>query len=55
MEKLTCHRHGLKVKGSSYCFGFICTAGGQTITIQPAGIVYPEYNEREKLLVNVQG
>jgi hypothetical protein len=31
----------LKASGSSYFAGFKCTAGGQTITAQPAGMVYP--------------
>lgn len=37
----TSHRHGLKARGSMYFSGFRCTAGGQTITAQPDGIVYP--------------
>ena len=37
----TSHLHGLKARGSSYFVGFRCTAGGQTITAQPAGMVYP--------------
>lgn len=39
--QLTSHLHGLKATGSSYFSGFKCTAGGQTITAQPAGIVCP--------------
>ena len=37
----TSHLHGLKARGSSYFAGFRCTAGGQTIIAQPAGMVYP--------------
>ena len=37
----TSHRHGLKARGSTYFSGFKCTAGGQTITAQPDGMVYP--------------
>ncbi|GAB4834344.1 hypothetical protein Ancab_032598 [Ancistrocladus abbreviatus] len=35
----TSHLHGLKLRGFSYLEGFKCTAGGQTMTPQPAGIV----------------
>ena len=38
---LASHRHGLKSRGSLYLLGSKCTAGGQTITAHPAGIVYP--------------
>lgn len=39
--RLTSHLPGLKASGSSYVAGFKWTAGGQTMTAQPAGIVYP--------------
>jgi len=42
---LTFHLHGLKLSGSSYISGFRWTAGGHTITPQPAGIVYPVFTK----------
>lgn len=38
---LASHLHGLNSRGWLYFVGFKCTAGGHTITAQPAGIVYP--------------
>ena len=49
----TSHRHGLKARGSTYFSGFKCTAGGQTITAQPAGMVYPARIKVHTFLVNI--
>ena len=40
-DQITSHRHGLNSRGFSYRLGSKWTDGGQTIIVQPAGIVYP--------------